>query len=596
MERLDKTESALGIIWRLVQQAKPYWWNLSGVLLLSLLATPLTLLGPLPMKIIIDNVIGSHPLPEYLAPFFPASVVMSSYSLLVAAVGLKVGSALIGQARSQASGLLQAYTGPRMVRDFRSRIFRQVQRLSFSYHDERGTTDSTYRIQHDARCIQEIPLGILIPLITDLFPLVGVIAVTTYLDWRLTLIALSTAPIMAGLVRFFGVRMRRKWKDVSALDSKSLSVVQETLSALRVVKAFGAERNEEQRFISRSDKHLEKNMDASFMRAKFRTLMSLTFTSASAVVLFVGSLHVLEGILTLGELTMVMSYVGQIFGPIRVMTRNATGLARSLASAERVFDVLDRKPDVDERPNARKIVRAQGRVAFENVVFSYRPGEIALSDVSFEVEPGATVGIQGRTGAGKSTLVSLMMRFHDPDSGRILLDGGGLRDYGLEDLRNQFAMVLQEPVLFSTTLRENIAYSRPGADEEEVMQAATLANAHDFISRLPDGYETSVGERGMTLSGGERQRISLARAFLKNAPILILDEPTSSVDTTTEGDIIDALQRLMHGRTTFMIAHRLNTLYGCNHRLELSHGTLKRFSAEKQPADVVDSLAGASAE
>ena len=272
---------------------------------------------------------------------------------------------------------------------------------------------------------------------------------------------------------------------------------------------------------------------------------------------------------------MVLAYIGQIFGPLRSMTSTTAGLSQSLASAERAFAILDETPDVRDKPDARPIQRARGAITFRNVTFSYRPNQPVLEDVTFEAAPGTRVAIQGRTGAGKSTLVSLMMRFYDPDDGQILLDGADLRDYRLEDLRNQFAMVLQEPVLFSTTLRENIAYARPAATEEEIMRAAKLANAHEFITSLPEGYGTPVGERGMMLSGGERQRISLARAFLKNAPILILDEPTSSVDMKTEAAILEAMDRLMKGRTSILIAHRLHTLKNCDMNLQLEDGCLE---------------------
>jgi ATP-binding cassette subfamily B protein len=273
-----------------------------------------------------------------------------------------------------------------------------------------------------------------------------------------------------------------------------------------------------------------------------------------------------------------MGYLAQLYAPLQTMSKGATSLQASLASAERAFALLDEEADVAERPRAQPITRARGAVAFRHLSFAYGQDRPALSDVSFEVEPGTRVGIVGTTGAGKTTLVSLLMRFYDPTAGQILLDGVDLRDYRLADLRNQFALVLQEPVLFSTSIAENIAYARPGATEEEVMGAARAANAHDFIIRLPHGYQTQVGERGMQLSGGERQRVALARAFLKDAPLLILDEPTSSVDVRTEATILEAMQRLMEGRTTFIIAHRLNTVEGCRVRLHIEHGQLVRLT------------------
>jgi len=293
----------------------------------------------------------------------------------------------------------------------------------------------------------------------------------------------------------------------------------------------------------------------------------------TSLVLLLGVRHVQSGTLTLGALLMVMGYLTQLYDPLKTLSRRAAGMQAKLTSAERVFALLDGARDVPERPDARPLARARGRIAFENVSFGY-DDRITLRDVSFEIPAGTRVGIAGPTGAGKTTLVNLLLRLYDPVAGRILLDGVDLRDIRLDDLRRQFAMVLQEPVLFSTTLGENIAYARPEASREEIVAAARAANADGFIARLPQGYDTPVGERGMTLSGGERQRVSLARAFLKDAPILVLDEPTSAVDLHSEALIMEALERLMHGRTSLMVAHRLSTLEGCDLRLELAHGGL----------------------
>ena len=577
-------QSSSRLLLRLLQQARPYWLHLAGIAVLSILATPLTLLTPIPMKIVVDNIVGSDPLPRYLGPFVPSSMAGSQHSLLLVAAGLMMGIGLLSQLRNRQAQLLQVYTGERLVLDLRSRLFRHMQRLSFTYHDQAGTGDSAYRIQNDAGCIQRIFIQTGIPLLTSVFPLVGVIGVVAYIDLDLTLIALSTIPILVLLIRFFGSRMRKKWKKVNEMGSASMSVVHETLSALRVVKAFGKEDSERDRFADHSSRKIHSQMDATRLGINYRILVGLTITGATSIILYVGTLHVVQGILSLGELLMVVAYIGQIFGPLRTMTQSTSGLSNQLASAERVFDILDRAPEVANRRDARPIARAKGHVEFEDVSFGYQAERPVLRGVTFDVKPGSRVGIQGKTGAGKSTLLSLMLRFSDPDAGCVRLDGVDLRDYRLEDLRNQFAMVLQEPILFSTSLWENIAYARPEATDEEVLTAAKLANAHDFVDGLPERYDTKVGERGMMLSGGERQRISLARAFLKNAPILILDEPTSSVDMNTEKDILNALQRLMEGRTTFMIAHRLSTLDDCDVRFEIDAGKLRQVSTDEMVA------------
>jgi ATP-binding cassette, subfamily B, bacterial len=308
----------------------------------------------------------------------------------------------------------------------------------------------------------------------------------------------------------------------------------------------------------------------------------------TASVLLIGVRLVLSGALTLGDLLLVMGYLSQLYGPLDTLSNSKATLQGSLASAERAFSLLDETPDVIEQPDARPLAHASGAMTFHNVSFAYRENRPVLHDVAFEIDPGTSLGISGTTGAGKTTLVSLLTRFYDPTAGQILLDGVDLRAYKLADLRNQFAIVLQEPVLFSTTIAENIAYARPGAATRKIVHAAQAANAHEFIMTLPRGYEEQVGERGMSLSGGERQRIALARAFLKDAPILILDEPTSSVDTQTEAAIMEAMERLMRGRTTFMIAHRLSTLANCDARLEIEYGRVVRFEPNLPAADVAE--------
>ncbi len=559
---------------RLLGQARPYWPHIVGIFLLRLLSSPLGLLGPLPLKIAVDSAIGDHPLPRFLEPLLPAGVAHSPTAALTLAIAILVGLALVRQIHGLASSLLYTFTGEKLVLDFRARLFGHVQRLSVAYHDMSGTTDSVYRIQYDAAAIQYVSLDGIIPFVTSGFTLAAMLYVAIRIDWQLALVALAVSP---GLY-FVSQASRRLWRaqsrEIKTMESSAMAVVQEVLSAMRVVKAFGREDHEQRRYVRHSTEGMRARIRLGWAEGRFSLAIGLITAVGTAAVLWVGVWHVRRGALTLGSLLLLMSYLGGLYEPLRTIGKKASSLQGYLASAERALAILDHAPDVVDRPDARPLRRTSGAVTFRKVCFAYEAGHPILHDISFDVPPGTRVGIAGRTGAGKTTLLSLLTRFYDPISGQILLDAVDQRDYKLADLRNQFAIVLQEPVLFSTSIRENIAYARPEATEDEIVKAAKLANAHDFIIGLPDGYETRVGERGMRLSGGERQRISLARAFLKDAPILLLDEPTSSVDLKTECAILEAMERLMRGRTTFIVAHRLSTLGNCNFRLELENGCL----------------------
>jgi ATP-binding cassette, subfamily B, bacterial len=500
-----------------------------------------------------------------------------------------VGLALLRQLQELTSSLMHTYTGEKLVLAFRAELFRHAQRLSLKYHDTKGAADAVYRIQWDTPSIQHIAIDGLMPFITASLTVVGMIYVTARIDWTLSLVALVIAPVLFLLTRSYRRPLRGRYSKVKEIETYSLSVIQEVLSAIRVVKAFGKEDYEHERFVRHSREGMKARLRLAVFQAGFDLFVGLTTATGTALVLFVGIRHVQTGLITLGELLVVMAYLALLYAPLRTISNKAADIQASLASAERAFKLLDEQPDVAERAEAQSISRARGSLVFRQVQFTYDNNQPVLRDVSFEVKPGQRVGIAGPTGAGKTTLVSLLMRFYDPVDGEITLDDVDLRNYKLTDLRNQFSMVLQDPVLFSTSVAENIAYARPDASEEEIFVAARAANAHTFICNLPEGYNTQVGDRGMRLSGGERQRISLARAFLKDAPILILDEPTSSVDLRTEAAIMESMERLMHGRTTFMIAHRLSTLDNCDVRLELDQGRLIKSGltvADRQEAFV----------
>ncbi|MBE2215284.1 MAG: ABC transporter ATP-binding protein [Opitutaceae bacterium] len=568
---------------RLALQARPYWPHLGALMALSLLAVPLSLLNPVPFKLIVDSVLGDHELPGIVQRILPAGTERTSAVAAGIVAGLMVAIALLKQLLDMGYAVLRTWTTEKLVLGFRTSMFRHSQRLSLAYHDTKGSGEVTYRIQYDAPAIQWIMVDALIPLATSIFTLVSMVVVLTRIDWQLALIAMVVAPALYASSTFFSKRLKAHWREAKHHETSAYSVVTEVMGAVRVVKAFAAEDREQERFEARARRSFREQLRVSIVSSRFALAVGLTMAAGTAVVLYVGTRHVQAGLITLGDLVLVMSYLPMLYAPLETLTRSAGSLQGSFVSAERAFELLDEEPEVKEAEHPKNIGRARGAVVFENVSFAYRPDRPAISDVSFDIPAGAHVGIAGHTGAGKSTIISLLLRLYDPSVGRILLDGVDLRDLALKDLRNQYAIVLQEPVLFSASIGENIAYARPGATQAQIEAAARAANAHDFISKLEKGYDTEVGERGLQLSGGERQRISLARAFLKDAPILILDEPTSSVDVKTEALIIEGLERLMKGRTSFMIAHRLSTLDLCDVRLEINGGQLTSFTSKRTP-------------
>jgi ATP-binding cassette subfamily B protein len=557
---------------------RPYLWPIVALLVISLSAVPIALIFPLPIKLLVDSVLGSQPLPGYLTIFVGSQV---SKSLAISlAISILLGAAVLTYLQNLANVWYSNKVGNRMTLDVRARLFRQMQRLSIAYHDTMGASDSAYRTLNDAPMLRSFGIDNIIPLTTSILTLAAMILVMIYLDWQLALIALLVSPIMFLLTVAFRPRIRAGWRKYRASESAAMEVAQESLSASRLVKSYGQEERKNQQLVSHYSASLSAQLKVQVDSAFYSLLIGVVTAAGLAAVLYVGIGHVQAGILTLGSLLVVNYYVTQLYTPLRNVGASILDIQMSLTGVERYRTVLDEKPDVPESPNALFLARAKGQIAFRKVSFEYTKDHPVLQDVSFSLPSGSCLGVVGPTGSGKTTLSTLMLRLFDPTEGSITLDDIDLRDYKLADLRNQYAVVHQETVLFSTTVAENIRFARPNATIDEVITAATAAKAHDFITSLPNGYDTLVGDRGMKLSGGERQRISLARAFLKNAPILILDEPTSSLDVHTEAAILDTIQELMKHRTTLMIAHRPSTLRNCNMILMLENGRVTRMTTE----------------
>ncbi|HEY6361053.1 MAG TPA: ABC transporter ATP-binding protein, partial [Vicinamibacterales bacterium] len=561
-----------GLYQRVARQARPAWRSLAALFVVGLLAAPLALLTPLPLKIAVDSVLGSHPLPAFLDVLVPRAVMQSPDLLLLFVTVLAIAIALLGQLQALASKYVTTVAGERLVFDLRARIFHHLQRISLSYHDSVGTADSVYRIQNDTQAIRFLVVDGFIPSVSAAATLAGMIYVMIRIDWQLTLIALAISPPLLLLTRRYRRRLRSLSREVKKIESAAMAVVHEVLGALRVVKAFAQEEREGKRFAVRSDEGVQRRTRLALTEGRFNVVVGVITAAGTSAVLFVGIGHVRSGVLSLGDLLLVMGYLVKLYDPIKTISRKMASVQGHLASVERALALLDEPADVEERPDAVALAGARGDIAFRGVSFSYGSDRPVLHDVSFDIEAGTRLGIVGASGAGKSTLINLLARFYDPTDGRILLDGRDLRDYRLKDLRRQFAFVLQDSVLFSATIAENIAYSNPDSAHDAIIAAAQAANVHEFIVGLPQGYDTEVGERGVKLSGGQRQRIAIARAFLENSPVLVLDEPTSAVDAQTEAAIVDALERLQRGRTVILISHRRTALAGVSAVLRLEDG------------------------
>ena len=562
---------------------RPYWAHIGGLFLLNLLSTPIALLKPFALKFLIDSGFGSQPVPGFISALFSSTFIFEFTDIVWIAAVLVILIALIENIYGVVSWVLETFTGEKLVLNFRIILFNHIQRLSLAYHDKKGTSDSIYRIQSDTMSVRSFLTGQISPLVSSVITLVSMIGIMFLINWHFALIAMSVIPPLFFLTRVSTKRMRKDWKKVKEDESLAMSVVHEVLNSIRIVKAFVQEEYEGKRFIDKADEAIKGQIKVAWSISLFNLIVGVIFAIATALFIYLGAEYVHAGKMTLGELTLVIAYMAQVFGPIQSISKNLNGIQSSVASIERVFSMLDHEKEVQEDPEAMHMVKAKGFIEFKNVSFFYEKSQPVLHDISFKVKAGDRVGIMGSTGAGKTTLLSLVNRFYDPTNGSILIDGTDITKYKLPDYRNQFAIVLQEPVLFSTSIAENIRYGKPNAAEKEIIEAAKSANAYEFIVKCKHGFDTLVGDRGMQLSGGQRQRIALARAFVKNAAMLVLDEPTSSVDVRTEAQIIEAMGRLMEGRTTFMITHRLDTLDYCNVILHIENGRLVETIENSNP-------------
>ena len=523
--------------------------------LAMLAATLLTLGQPWPMQAIVDSVLGTEPTPGWIsAPLGD----LSKGALLAVTVGLMVAALVFRQLLVLGEGYFSQLFGQRMVFKLRCDLYAKLQRLSLRFHDHSSVGDLIYRITEEAAALRDIVTYGFVPLAIQFMTAVAIASTIFVLDTRLGFVAVAIVPILVVWTVWFSERVkRRSWRLASA-ESSLYTSVSEALGSIRAVKSFAMEEMELERFEMRARMSQEAYVRVMALSSIGRLVNEALAGLATAAVVYLGALFVLRGNLTVGELLVFVAYLHSLYGPITQLVGSALIIQGSRAGIARVLEIFEQE-DEHATAGGGRLENVSGRLSYQNVTFGYDGTRLAIRDVSFEVEPGETVAFVGRSGAGKTTLLSLLLRFYRPYSGRILLDGVDVATLDLQWLRRQIALVLQEPIIFSSTLGENIAYGRPGARHADIVGASQAAGLHDFVMELPDGYDTLVGERGVRLSGGQRQRLSIARAFLKDAPVLILDEPTSNLDATTEQHIFQALDRLTRGRVTLVIAHRLAT-------------------------------------
>ena len=552
---------------KLFPYLKPHRWSIAWALLQVLLIAGFELLKPWPLQIVIDNVLGGKP--------FPITGLSSSTGglLLLACVAI-----VFVHFGAGALTLLHNYTairiGQNMVNGLRGALYGHLQRLSLAFHGRQRVGDLLYRITADSFAVQTMIMNGALPILSALVLLAGMLAVLFPLDPVLTMLALTVVPVLFALILVFNRKIVDVATEVRTTESRVYSLVQWAMSAIKLVQAFTKEEEEHRRFMGASQDSLRATLRLYSWQTLYSGTVNLVIAGGTALVVFAGARAVITGALSLGQLIVFVSYLAQLYAPINQITQSWGLIAGARVGARRIFEILDTEPDLRNGTRSFPAGGARGEVVWSGVCFRYRPDTPVLAGIDLRVPAGSKIAVVGPTGAGKSTLLGLLPRFFDPSAGFVAIDGVDVREYTLRSLRNQIAMVLQPPLIFPLSVRDNIAYGRPGADHPAIEHAARSARIHDLITSLPEGYDTVLGELGASLSEGEKQRITIARALLRDAPILILDEPTSALDVTTEALVMAGIERLMEGRTTFVIAHRLSTVRRCDRIIVLSGGVI----------------------
>jgi subfamily B ATP-binding cassette protein MsbA len=545
---------------KIIQLLRPHSKALSVALVAVIGEISADLLEPWPLKIVVDQLVQSKPLPPWMTWIISHTVGQNKLAVLNFAVLAVAVIAIVGAVSSYAEKYFTTSVGQWVMHDLRRTLYQHIQRLSLADHDEKRTGDLISRVTSDIEAIQNFITTALLGMLVNVLTLAGMIGVMFYINWRFTLIALSVSPVLFVVVYFFTIRIKKASRAVRQKESELISIVQEVFSSIRVVKAFAREDYEQRRFEEQSLENVETALQARGVKAKLSPMVEVIVAAGTCLVFWYGARLVLAGKLTAGVLIVFLLYLGKLYKPMRELSKMTDTVSKATVSYERIQEVLETESRVRDLPGARRARPFKGKLEFEGVSFSYSPDSPILKDVSFQIEPGQVAAFVGPSGAGKSTIISLIPRFYDPTSGQVKIDGSNIRSYTLRSVREQMSFVLQDTLLFRAPLWQNIAYGKPDADRAKIIRAAELANAHEFIEKMPEGYDTMVGERGVTLSGGQRQRIAIARAVIRETPILLLDEPTSGLDAESEQLVFEALDRLMQGKTCVVIAHHLATI------------------------------------
>ncbi|MFV8164635.1 ABC transporter ATP-binding protein [Mycobacterium sp. 134] len=557
----------------ILELIRPYRLLVAGIFAVLLIQIATGLAAPWPLKVVLDSVVGHHPLPGWLhgllQPLLGGEGKMHIAGL--AAIMVFV-IAVIAAIASYVANYLTETVGQRIGNDLRTRAYHHLQQLSLNYFDTHRVGPILSTLTDDVDTIQGFASASTLGIATDLLTIVGMLAMMLWLQWDFTLIALAVAPLLLLFVSRIRKAVKAATHEVRKRESDIVAVAEEGLQSIRVVKAFDREELQERQLAMAGQQAVDAALNARRVKSVVSPIVTVVVAACTAVVLWRGSALILAGAMTAGTLTVFISYLASFFKPVQDLAKLTNTIAMASVGVDRVNALLTAETSVEEKPEAIEPEKIKGEISFERVAFSYDSETPVLRDVTFEVKPGQLVGVVGHTGSGKSSLVSLIPRFYDPSMGTVRIDGVDLRDYKLHELRRQIAYVLQDTVLFRGTIRDNIAFGRPEADHDEIVEMAKLANAHEFISEMPQGYDSPVGERGLTLSGGQRQRIGIARALIRDSPILILDEPTAALDAESEHLVMSALQRLMSGRTVITIAHRLSTIRDADKIVVLEEG------------------------